>query len=283
MTTRSLTPLTRVCALAALVVLGCAFSLVGAKSAPAALSWSSSASCVPCFDVAMVVGNTGHVSGVSPGSPDAGRIECQEQVVNGQLYDCEFYFLWLDGDPTVILTATGPFIGWEPGNETSIGCPQLGPAANQCTLNLDNTPLGTCIKATFTGETSTFGACPTEPPVPPGCSPNCGPSPPPPPPPPPPPAILNTTFLAKPFKTTRKRTATFRWAAYRSGHKVTTGVRSQCRLDKQTLWRSCKSPRYLTRLKPGYHTMRVRVGDSVGAASVRWDKTPATYTWRIKR
>jgi hypothetical protein len=29
--------------------------------------------------------------------------------------------------------------------------------------------------------------------------------------------------------------------------------------------------------------MRVRVGDSVGASSIRWDKTPAAYTWRIKK
>jgi hypothetical protein len=59
-------------------------------------------------------------------------------------------------------------------------------------------------------------------------------------------------------------------------------VKSQCKLGTQA-WKSCKSPKSWTRLKPGLHTVRVRVGDSVGATSVRWDKTPAIYTWRIKR
>jgi hypothetical protein len=83
-------------------------------------------------------------------------------------------------------------------------------------------------------------------------------------------------------KVTRSRTARFSWAAYRSGHKVTAGVKAQCKLDKQA-WKSCKSPKSWTGVKPGYHTMRIRVGDAAGATSVRWDKTPATYTWRIKR
>jgi hypothetical protein len=179
MSGRSLTLLTRLGVVSALVVLGCAFSLVGARSAPAALNWAGS-SCVPCFDVAVVVVGDGHVTGVSPGSPEAGRIECAPQVVNGQAYDCEEYFLWLDGDPTVILTPSAGFLGWEPAPEdpTSTGCPQT--SGTSCILNLDNTPLGRCIQATFTGS-GTVGTCASSPP--PGCTPNCGNPPPPPPPP----------------------------------------------------------------------------------------------------
>ena len=177
-----------------LAALSAGFALASADSAPAALSWASEAgteatqatqtNCVPCFFVAIVVEGNGHVSGVSPGSPEAGRIECPPQTVDGQPYDCSYYYIWLDGDPTVILTATpnsGVFSGWEPGDATSIGCPQLGPGPNQCTLNLENTPLGTCIKAVFSDPGGPFGACETVPQNPctlPNPPPTCGIGPP---------------------------------------------------------------------------------------------------------
>jgi len=180
----------RVSRLILLCALAAGFTLASAQGASAALGWASSgaesasAGCVPCFDVAIVVVGTGHVSGVSPCVAEAGRIECAPATVDGQEYDCEEYFLWLDGDPTVVLVASGgSFRGWEPGNETSLGCPS--PSGTQCTLTLDDTPLGTCVQATFDGS-GTVGACPTSPPPPPGCSPNCGGGPPPPPVIPPP-------------------------------------------------------------------------------------------------
>jgi len=157
---------------------------------------TAAASCVPCFDVAVVIDGDGRVSGVSPGSPDAGRVECPPATVGGILWDCEHYFVWLDGDPVVVLTPTPnglqTFQGWE-ANDEAAGCPDDGinlPGPNQCTLTLDNTPLGTCIRAVFTG-TGHFGGCPTTPPPNPCTQPNpppsCGGGPPPPVQPPPPP------------------------------------------------------------------------------------------------
>jgi RTX calcium-binding nonapeptide repeat (4 copies) len=181
--------------LAALSALAAGFALTSAQSAPAALSWGSGdeasaavvKGCVPCFSVAVVVQGTGHVTGVSPGTSEAGRIECAPMTIDGIPWTCTWYFLWLDGDPTVILTPSGgTFSGWEPAPEdpTSTGCPQIGPGPNDCTLTLDNTPLGTCIQATFTG-TGTEGTCTV--PIPPGCAPFCGPPPVMPPVAPPPP------------------------------------------------------------------------------------------------
>src|SRR5215213_5761248 len=98
-------------------------ALWSAGEAPAALSWtgadvSAGANCVPCFEVSIVVEGTGHVTAVSPGNPDAGRIECAPRLT----YDCHFYFVFLEGDPIVIVTPSeGSFSGWQPGDETSEG------------------------------------------------------------------------------------------------------------------------------------------------------------------
>jgi hypothetical protein len=148
---------------------------------------------VPCNEISVIVEGTGHVTGISPGSPNAGRIECAPRTVNTIPYDCHFYFIWgEEGDvPTVILTPSeGSFTGWQPGDMNTDGCPDTNETTGQCTVTLENTPLGICLKAVFTG-TGTVGVCQTTPnpctqPSPP---PSCFPGPPPPPvqPPPPPP------------------------------------------------------------------------------------------------
>ena len=56
-----------------------------------------------------------------------------------------------------------------------------------------------------------------------------------------------------------------------------SSFKSQCKLDKQA-WVSCRNGKRYTRLKPGYHTFRVKAGN----AGV-WDKTPASYTWKIRK
>ena len=99
------------------------------------------------------------------------------------------------------------------------------------------------------------------------------------PPPPPPPAILNAVILQKPAKTTRKRTARFVWAAKR-GTSFVNPFKSQCRLNKQ-VWKACSPPKTYRNLRAGRsHTFRVRVKD---ARRNVWDKTPAVWTWRIRR
>jgi hypothetical protein len=100
-----------------------------------------------------------------------------------------------------------------------------------------------------------------------------------PPPPPPPPAILNAVILSKPAKTTRSRTARFTWGAKRAGVFVNP-FQSQCKLNKQ-VWKSCRPAKVYRNLKPGRtHTFRVRVKD---AKRNVWDKTPAVWSWRIRR
>jgi hypothetical protein len=100
-----------------------------------------------------------------------------------------------------------------------------------------------------------------------------------PPPPPPPPAILNAVILSKPAKTTRNRTARFTWAAKR-GTSFVNPFKSQCKLNKQA-WKSCRPAKVYRNLKPGRtHTFRVRVKD---AKRNVWDKTPAVWSWRIRR
>ena len=100
-----------------------------------------------------------------------------------------------------------------------------------------------------------------------------------PPPPPPPPAILNAVILSKPAKTTRKRTARFTWGAKR-GTTFVNPFQSQCKLNKQ-VWKSCRPAKVYRNLKPGRtHTFRVRVKD---AKRNVWDKTPAVWSWRVRR
>jgi hypothetical protein len=141
-------------------------ALWSAGEAPAALSWTGAdaslgASCVPCNEISVIVEGTGRVTGVSPGSPNAGRIECPPRPFNGQPYDCHFYFVWgEEGDvSTVILTPSeGSFTGWQPGDLNTDGCPDTNPDTGQCTITLTNTPLGICLKAVFTGS-GTVGVC----------------------------------------------------------------------------------------------------------------------------
>jgi len=171
------------------------FALASAHTAPAALSWASAASaettaCVPCFNVAVVIDGDGRVTGVSPGSPEAGRIECPPATVNGQPYDCDEYFIWGDGDPVVILTPTPngaeTFLGWEAAGEAG-DCPEIGPGPTECRLTLENSLLGRCIRAVFSGS-GHVGVCVPTPPNPctqPNPPSTCFPPPPPVGPPPP--------------------------------------------------------------------------------------------------
>jgi len=100
-----------------------------------------------------------------------------------------------------------------------------------------------------------------------------------PPPPPPLPAILNAVILSKPARTTRNRTARFTWGAKRAGIFVNP-FQSQCKLNRQ-VWKSCRPAKVYRNLKPGRtHTFRVRVKD---AKRNVWDKTPAVWSWRIRR
>ena len=89
----------------------------------------------------------------------------------------------------------------------------------------------------------------------------------------------NTVFHVKPPKVTRSRTASFHFGA-------TERSRFRCKLDRR-VWAKCKlsDPYVLSmgktyrRLKPGYHTFRVRAVDRAGNV----DRTPAVYRWRIRR
>ena len=92
----------------------------------------------------------------------------------------------------------------------------------------------------------------------------------------PPPPVWNTTIVRKPPKLTRSRTATFYWIAKRNGTNVSS-FKSQCKLDKKA-WVSCHNGKRYTGLSRASHTFRVRAGNN-GV----WDKTPAAYSWRIKR
>lgn len=89
--------------------------------------------------------------------------------------------------------------------------------------------------------------------------------------PPEPPVPPNTLINARPAKSTKAKTATFRFISSVAGSKF------ECRLDKAG-WSSCKSPKKLKKLKPGKHTFRVRAtkGDLI-------DKTPASYGWTVKK
>jgi hypothetical protein len=93
----------------------------------------------------------------------------------------------------------------------------------------------------------------------------------------PPPPKLNTVMHVRPPKSTTGRTAYFHWGAKRLGKEVVR-FKSQCRLDKQKVWKKCAPGKTYTRLKPGRHVFRVRAGDSAG-----WDPTPFVYTWTIRR
>jgi hypothetical protein len=89
----------------------------------------------------------------------------------------------------------------------------------------------------------------------------------------------NTVWHVKPPKVTRSRTASFHWGANEP-------ARFRCKLDRQR-WTKCRTTdpyvrsmgKTLRRLKPGYHTFRVRGIDRAGNV----EGTPAVYRWRIRR
>jgi hypothetical protein len=92
------------------------------------------------------------------------------------------------------------------------------------------------------------------------------------------PPTYNTVLLNKPAKTTRSRRATFGWGA-KLGTSYRSNFKSQCKLGKKA-WTSCRPGKTYTKLKPGSHTFKVRVAQN---GTSRWDKTPASWTWKIKK
>lgn len=90
----------------------------------------------------------------------------------------------------------------------------------------------------------------------------------------------NGVFHVKPAKRTKAKQAFFHWGARRGGADLPQrSFKSKCRVDKKR-WHRCSSVNGKTvrKLKPGWHTFRVRVGDAQG-----WDKTPAVWRWRVRR
>jgi hypothetical protein len=89
----------------------------------------------------------------------------------------------------------------------------------------------------------------------------------------------NTVFHVKPPRVTRSRTASFHFGANER-------ARFRCKLDRRA-WAKCRrSDRYVLamgktyrRLRPGYHTFRVRAIDRAGNR----ERSPAVYRWRIRR
>ena len=90
----------------------------------------------------------------------------------------------------------------------------------------------------------------------------------------------NGVFHLKPPRRTKQKSAFFHWGARRGGVDLPQGsIKSKCRLDKRK-WVTCSAVQGKTvrKLKPRWHTFRVRVGDAQG-----WDQTPAVWRWRVRR
>jgi hypothetical protein len=85
----------------------------------------------------------------------------------------------------------------------------------------------------------------------------------------------NTVIHVRPPRTTRQRSAYFHWGAVRRGQEL-THFKSQCKIGKKR-WKKCFPGKTYRNLKPGYRTVRIRVGDSQG-----WDRTPAKIRWLVK-
>ena len=85
-------------------------------------------------------------------------------------------------------------------------------------------------------------------------------------------------LLSKPPKTTKSKTATFYWGAKTGTNPVKNPSKSQCKFDKAKSWTTCKPGKTYSKLKPGTHTFRVRVGNTHG-----FDKTPVAYSWKVKK
>ena len=90
----------------------------------------------------------------------------------------------------------------------------------------------------------------------------------------------NAVFHVKPPRRTRQKTAFFHWGARRGGVDLPQhAFKSRCKVDKRR-WTKCSavSGETVRRLKPGWHTFRVKVGDAQG-----WDRTPAIWRWQVRR
>ncbi|HET7485618.1 MAG TPA: PQQ-dependent sugar dehydrogenase [Solirubrobacterales bacterium] len=91
------------------------------------------------------------------------------------------------------------------------------------------------------------------------------------PPPPPVPSNPQTKLGKHPPRSTRARKATFVFTSS-SLHS-----RFFCKLDHGA-YRSCRSPKAYSKLKPGRHTFAVYAVDSAGDR----DGTPATFVWKVR-
>jgi hypothetical protein len=85
----------------------------------------------------------------------------------------------------------------------------------------------------------------------------------------------NTVIHVRPPRTTRQKSAYFHWGAVRRGQEL-AHFKSQCKIGKKR-WKKCFPGKTYRNLKPGYRTVRIRVGDSQG-----WDRTPAKVRWLVK-
>jgi DNA-binding beta-propeller fold protein YncE len=83
----------------------------------------------------------------------------------------------------------------------------------------------------------------------------------------------NTRILAGPPKTTKLRTARFKFESTERGSEF------QCKPDWRKRWTSCRSPKSYANLRRGRHSFRVRAIDGAGNA----DRTPAKRIWTITR
>ena len=90
----------------------------------------------------------------------------------------------------------------------------------------------------------------------------------------------NGYFHVKPPRRTKQKSAFFHWGAKRGGVELgPRAFKSRCKVDKRR-WTKCSAVNGKTvrKLKPGWHTFRVKVGDAQG-----WDRTPAICRWQVRR
>jgi len=90
----------------------------------------------------------------------------------------------------------------------------------------------------------------------------------------------NAVFHVKPARRTRQKSAFFHWGARRGGVDLPQhAFKSRCKVDRRR-WTKCSalSGKTVRKLKPGWHTFRVKVGDNQG-----WDRTPAIWRWQVRR
>jgi hypothetical protein len=86
----------------------------------------------------------------------------------------------------------------------------------------------------------------------------------------------NTVIHVRPPRSTRQKSAYFHWGAVRRGVDL-THFKSQCKIGRKA-WKKCFPGKTYRHLKPGYRTVRIRVGDAQG-----WDRTPAKIRWLVKK